>query len=171
MILTAMLINPEDDKPDNYIVMPVTTREGLRYRLVCVDNDHAFVEPLTKKTGQGRQLQVKCILFCLDAMNQAVHPKAVETFLRIDPECAIEQWLKDLVQRQDRFVALFTHQERKKLFEQGSLKSRLKPQAIKKAITSKLSSTEGSPRRLKQSQAQTPTVIPIPLQQGLVSIY
>ena len=49
MILTAMLINPEDDKPDNYIVMPVNTPDGLRYRLVCVDNDHAFVEPLLKR--------------------------------------------------------------------------------------------------------------------------
>ena len=49
MILTAMLINPEDDKPDNYIVMPVNTPDGLRYRLVCVDNDHAFVEPFLKE--------------------------------------------------------------------------------------------------------------------------
>ena len=54
--------------------------------------------------------------------------------------------------------------ERKKLFEQGSIRSQLKLSNIKKAVTSKLSSAEGSP---KQS-TQTPTVIPIPLQRGLV---
>ena len=116
MILTAMLINPEDDKPDNYIVMPVNTPEGLRYRLVCVDNDHAFVTPLLAKGpagGQNRKLQVKCILYCLDVMNLPIHPQAIETFLRIDPESAIEHWLKDLEKRQARFVELFTHEERK----------------------------------------------------------
>ena len=167
MILTAMLINPEDDKPDNYIVMPVNTPDGLRYRLVCVDNDHAFVEPLLAKGpagGQNRKLQVKCILYCLDVMNLPIHPQAIETFLRIDPESAIEQWLKDLEKRQARFVELFTHDERKKLFEQGSIRSQLKLSNIKKAVTSKLSSAEGSS---KQS-TQTPTVIPIPLQRGLV---
>ena len=86
--------------------------------------------------------------------------------MRIDPESAIEQWLKDLEKRQERFVELFTHDERKKLFEQGSVRSRsrLMPANIKKSIASKLSSAEGSP---KQS-TQTPTVIPIPLQKGLV---
>ena len=134
MILTAMLINPEDDKPDNYIVMPVSTPDGLRYRLVCVDNDHAFVEPLLKG-GQNRKLQVKCILYCLDVMNLPIHPQAIETFLRIDPESAIEQWLKDLEKRQERFVELFTHAERKKLFEQGSIRSQLKLSNIKKAVS------------------------------------
>ena len=78
MILTAMLINPEDDKPDNYIVMPVTTPDGLRYRLVCVDNDHAFVEPLLAKGpagGQNRKLQVKCILY-LPRCDEPSHPSS-----------------------------------------------------------------------------------------------
>ena len=97
-------------------------------------------------------------------MNLPIHPQAIETFLRIDPESAIEQWLKDLEKRQERFVELFTHEERKKLFEQGSIRSRFMPANIKKTIASKLSSAEGSP---KQS-SQTPTVIPIPLQKGLV---
>ena len=42
-------------------------------------------------------------------MNLPIHPQAIETFLRIDPESAIEQWLKDLEKRQERFVELFTH--------------------------------------------------------------
>jgi hypothetical protein len=42
MILMAMLINPEDGKSDNYIVEPLPTNPE-KYRLVCVDNDQAFV--------------------------------------------------------------------------------------------------------------------------------
>ena len=67
-------------------------------------------------------------------MNLPIHPQAIETFLRIDPESAIEQWLKDLEKRQARFVELFTHDERKKLFEQGSIRSSLSPRTLKKRL-------------------------------------
>ena len=77
LIVVAMLINPEDGKPDNYIVEVHPTKVG-QYRLVGVDNDHAFVPALVKeKPDKGNLLrspqpvvQVKTILYCLDQMKR-----------------------------------------------------------------------------------------------------
>ncbi|KNC50469.1 ribonuclease inhibitor [Thecamonas trahens ATCC 50062] len=50
-VLMAMLVNPEDGKPDNFVV----TRDGESgaVKVVCIDNDHAFVAALTNKKGGG----------------------------------------------------------------------------------------------------------------------
>lgn len=152
MIISAILINPEDDKPDNYIVEVVDTPDKKLYRLVCVDNDHAFVEPLIKDVTKRTKLQVKCILFCLDIMKKPLHPLAIAKFLRIDPHQTLKEWLMVLSEKQEKYTTLFSNKDHKRLL---------------------------SPRKmgsfawdLNSKNSKTPTVIPIPITPEIVvSLY
>ena len=57
LIIVAMLINPEDGKPDNYIVEEHPMKRD-KYRLIGVDNDHAFVPAIVKeKPDKGNLLR------------------------------------------------------------------------------------------------------------------
>lgn len=166
MLVTALLINPEDDKPDNYIVEPINTPAGLRYRLVCVDNDHAFVDPIGKDSQKRTQLQVKCILFCLDAMKKAIHPKVVAKFLALNPEQVLREWLTDLANQQDRYQNLFSKAEHKQLFSRGNVSSVIKdvsPRGIKDL------KQMGSAVRQHLANPQTPTVTSLLIKPELVS--
>ena len=69
-VLLAILTMPEDGKPDNYICEELPSG---RYRLVCIDNDHSFA-PAASERGLHAHFKVKCILFCLDTMHDAIDP-------------------------------------------------------------------------------------------------
>ena len=48
LLLTAILINPEDGQPANFIFKPIQTKLGeTKYELIGIDNDHAFVPPFS----------------------------------------------------------------------------------------------------------------------------
>jgi Ran GTPase-activating protein (RanGAP) involved in mRNA processing and transport len=109
MMLLAMLVNPEDGKPDNYILQSFINHQGeQKEQLVCVDNDHALIPSFST---EGK-LQVKCILFCLNQMQEALHPKTREHFLQIDPLEILRTWLANLDIQQQRYTKLFTEEER-----------------------------------------------------------
>eukprot|EP00041_Stephanoeca_diplocostata_P039080 m.1585677 g.1585677 ORF g.1585677 m.1585677 type:complete len:1895 (+) comp25325_c0_seq8:149-5833(+) len=105
-VVMAMLTMPEDGKPDNY-VCEVT--EAGKLRIVCVDNDHAFVpaEGHAKVYSRWRNRtvssKVKCALFCLDQMNDRVDPFVYEKICRADFSVVdfVEKWLTQLEQVHD----------------------------------------------------------------------
>lgn len=107
LILLAMLTNPEDGKPDNYIVEPHLDK----YRLVCVDNDHAFVPAVGRQTPEDAQdqtkqlvVQVKSVLYCLDQMNEEIPASIKKLFLNINPYTLLKEWLTGLQTLQDNYT-------------------------------------------------------------------
>jgi hypothetical protein len=83
---------------------------------VGIDNDHAFVRAIT--TNQGtRELQVKCVLFCFDAMRKPVHSAVRERILALSPDAFLEEWLTQLDDYQNQSMRLFDKKARKQLFK------------------------------------------------------
>ena len=82
-LLLALLTMPEDGKPDNYICEPIEGTEPTTYRLVGIDNDHAFAPAVAMDKGH-KELKVKCCLFCLDQTNESVHPRVREALVKHD---------------------------------------------------------------------------------------
>ncbi len=117
LLLMTMLINPEDGKPDNYIVQPKPNQKG--YQIVSIDNDHAFVPSVAKETffqSKKNRVQVKTILYCLEQMNTPIDPKVRDQFLNHDPAEILSSWLGHLTAVHSIYHSLFTDKERKQLF-------------------------------------------------------
>lgn len=110
LILLLLLTNPEDGHPKNFIVAPFINHLGkLAYRIIGIDNDHAFTPATTmKKAGDfaSINLLLKCSIFCLDAMKKPLHPDSVKRFLRHDPHTMLRTWLLELERRQASYEQL-----------------------------------------------------------------
>ena len=107
MILVAILLNPEDGKPDNYIVEPHPHYKG-KYRLTCIDNDHAFV-PAIAREGDKWAIRVKCILYCLDEMTKNLSTETLRHISEMDFETITTDWLKRLAFQDSCHEALFVN--------------------------------------------------------------
>ncbi len=155
-IVLAMLVHPEDGKPDNYQLLPVTTTQAdgqsvAQYRIVGIDNDHAFVKPVEMKKGH-RTLQVKSVLFCLDTMRQPVHPAVRQRLLHLDPVAFLESWLEQLMAYHERSMSLFDKKARQRLFK---AKMDLKQVARKVA--------------LREVYERLPVVVTVPFRDGAIT--
>ena len=112
-----MLINPEDGRADNYMLEPFERDGKTFYRLISIDNDHAFVQPL-KIDKKGEELagppglQVKTILYCLEEMQSALHVKVRERLLSLKPYEFLKGWIESLEQQQVHLHRLFDEKER-----------------------------------------------------------
>lgn len=107
MILLAMLTNPEDGKPDNYMVQP---RPNQTYQLIGIDNDHAFVPSASTVQGK-KKMNVKSILFALNQMNDPLHSHLKRKFLYYNPRGVLEEWIHRLKQRAGEYESLFSQKE------------------------------------------------------------
>ncbi|MEN8236243.1 MAG: hypothetical protein ABFQ95_01645 [Pseudomonadota bacterium] len=125
MILMAMLANPEDGKPDNYVVEPHPTKPG-KYRVVGVDNDHAFVPAIVRETAQKtfwtRRVipvaQVKTILYCFGLMSKPVPTAMRQLFINLRPIEILTEWLRELKKINNNYTGLFEKdKDRLALFE------------------------------------------------------
>ncbi|WP_051908367.1 hypothetical protein [Candidatus Odyssella acanthamoebae] len=122
-MLFTLLVNPEDDKPDNYILEPLATN-AHKYRLIGVDSDHAFMPTVARESDDPRakkQLQVKSVLYCLDQMNDPVHEEVREAFATLDPYQLLSEWLADLSRLETKYEALFTNAEAVSLAEKDCI--------------------------------------------------
>ncbi|MBA3814375.1 MAG: hypothetical protein H0X26_07805 [Alphaproteobacteria bacterium] len=125
MLIAAMLTNPEDGKPDNYIVTPHPTKPH-KYRIVGIDNDQAFVPAIVKEkpdtatfTGKIRPIaQVKTVLYCLDQMKSPVDPNLRTRIINLHPDRFLETWLRVLKRTNNQHCGLFTGQEQAQVFQQ-----------------------------------------------------
>jgi HEAT repeat protein len=119
-IILAMLINPEDGRADNYIVQPFSKGTDTSYRLISIDNDHAFVRPVSlRSNGQEiegpKGLQVKTILYCLDFMKDPLVDCLRERLITLDILQVLSAWLQSLQKKQQEIERLFNAQERRAL--------------------------------------------------------
>ena len=98
-LVLAMLLNPEDGKPDNYIVESLGGREDSLFRLVSIDNDHAFVPAVpTGKDAKSNPIRTKCVLFCMDAMHNPVHDHVRKLVMNLDPYVFLKTWLLKMIE-------------------------------------------------------------------------
>jgi HEAT repeat protein len=123
-LILALLTNPEDGRGDNYILQPFVVNDKTKYRIISIDNDHAFVRPLKlDKEGQeleGPQgLQVKTILYCLNEMQRPLHARVRERLLKIDAHQLLDTWLQDLEAAQKQTDRLFKAEEKARLKAAG----------------------------------------------------
>lgn len=112
LFLTSLLVNFEDAKPDNFIVSRLPNGQ---YQLVSIDNDHAFVPPLNRTFYGTTQLQLKCIIYCLDIMKEPLHPLTRKRFLSIPTEQLLTLWLRRVELKNAQYEALFSEDERETL--------------------------------------------------------
>jgi patatin-like phospholipase/acyl hydrolase/Ran GTPase-activating protein (RanGAP) involved in mRNA processing and transport len=117
LFIGSMLIAPEDGKPDNYIVEPLDTG---KCRLIAIDNDHALADPLAGEVVQNRVKccpQVKTILYCMDQMQDLIHPDVKAKIVATDFRALLERWLMMLNGVQQEYTALFNnHQHLQNLY-------------------------------------------------------
>lgn len=106
--LLSLLINYEDAKPDNFIVVK---NKNLQYDIVCIDNDHAFFPPIYKQ-NKGDIVLVKCILYCFNIMNEIIHPIAREKFLSLSIDKVLTEWLYSIKNTNQLYKKLFADQPR-----------------------------------------------------------
>src|SRR5262249_34962098 len=155
MFLLTLLLNPEDAKPDNFILILEKKQEknqkDFLYSLASVDNDRSFY-PAVIREEEKNTILVKSMVYCLDEMNQPIHPALREEFLSLTPHQLLGYWLED-IQRQDNALRdLFNEKEIQELFkEQPSSTSRLSRSNSVKDITPESS------------------IIPIPLREKLTA--
>jgi len=111
LTIMSMIINPE---ADNYIV-----EENTR-RIVGIDNDHAFVPALKERSLIQKEniIHVKCILFCMDEMNDPVHPMVREQILNMDPVDILKKWLIRLQKQNTKYESQFSVSEMEHYFKQ-----------------------------------------------------
>ncbi len=125
LIIAAMLINPEDGKPNNIVVIK-NAGEDL-YSLSIIDNDHGFIAPLEREKRMpllGKSsivLRVKTILYCFDLMKEAVHPAIRQRLLEIDVMQFLEEWALELAQVHKAYQKLFTDAEHAKHLAKKSI--------------------------------------------------
>lgn len=119
LVVATILVNPEDGKPDNYIVVG-DERSGQR--VVSIDNDHSFVEPfyIDGALAKTKRLQVKTILFCFDEMMQPVHEDTLAYLERVNVPQLMLQWLSRCQQHDWRFNAVFPDSTWERLLNEKS---------------------------------------------------
>lgn len=114
--ILALLINPEDGRGDNYMLSPRVQGGEVVYDIISIDNDQAFVEPLSYKGGRvdssANGMQVKSIIYCLENMKDKLDTDVINNILKIDPYFLVITWLKKLQQHQERARPLFPDSNR-----------------------------------------------------------
>ncbi|ETN98834.1 HEAT repeat-containing PBS lyase, partial [Reticulomyxa filosa] len=105
LLFVALLTNPEDGLPTNYIVKCIDNKKDT---LVSIDHDHAlFPDWLPDKNTKQLQLQIKTILFCLDCMHQQINPIARERFLTLDSRQMMESIFRDTQSQNEMYSKMF----------------------------------------------------------------
>jgi hypothetical protein len=119
VILMAILTNPEDGKGDNYIAEAFETKEGtVKYRIIGIDNDHAFVPPLSDAGGNRVKVNTKTILYAFDEITKPIPQKVRALFTVHDLESRLRGWLCQLRGINERYSELFSDRSHnRKLFE------------------------------------------------------
>lgn len=108
LMLVAMLTNPEDGKGDNYIAEPFITHEGqIKYRIVGIDNDHAFVPSLADAGSNRVRISTKTILYAFDQITKPMPENVRTLFTSLDLDTTLRSWLGRLRDLNGRYAEVF----------------------------------------------------------------
>lgn len=111
-LLRVLLTHPEDDKEDDYFLVPASSinrESGARFDLRRIDTERAFF-PVDAATGWfgTKQLQIKSILCCFEAMLAPLDEGVLRDFLILSPLAVLKDWLDVLSQAATGYRHLFT---------------------------------------------------------------
>jgi Ran GTPase-activating protein (RanGAP) involved in mRNA processing and transport len=115
-LLRVLLTNPEDDKGDDYFLVPQADRS---HKLVRIDNERAFFQPSSERQKllfKSEHLLVKSIIYCLEQMqwqwaDDAAVATVIEDFLHLQPVALVSDLLQAADQLHDGWNVLFSEGE------------------------------------------------------------
>lgn len=94
LILFTMLLNPEDGKPNNYIISNNT--------VYAIDNERAFTHSVAMNYGDKEIILPKSALFCLDQMNDPVLADVKLQWRQRATAELMQQWVESMVELQQK---------------------------------------------------------------------
>ena len=121
LIISTILLNPEDGKEDNFILSP----DGKF--LIPIDNDHCFLPSTFEKEGNFWSraaipaLQTKTLLFCLDEMNKFTPFEVKEHLLSMNFDSLLTEWIGELIKIENRFFNLVNLEKRNQFLKNGTV--------------------------------------------------
>lgn len=113
MIVSSLLVNPQDGKPDNYMVQFSSERCNIKsIKLTCIDNDMAFVEPIIDRCIRNEKVpqhypNVRNVLYFFPDMSKPVDKKFKTEFLNQSPEEKLLEWLLKLSNQNKKYNELY----------------------------------------------------------------
>jgi len=117
-VLMAMLVNPGDGNPGNFIAQKIKASDGsIKLRLISIDNDRLFAPPF--ETGK---LRAASIIYCFNEMQLPLHKDLRKTFLSLNAYEVLSEWLNSLETLNQQYCEIFTPQELEK-FMSGELEN------------------------------------------------
>jgi ankyrin repeat protein len=113
MMVLSLLINPQDGKPDNYMVEFKRNQGNDILEIIGIDNDIAFAESKIYQHSHGEFknqtfVMVKNVLYFFPQMTQPVDENFRDLFLQQNPEFLIIEWLKALYDKNLHYQKLLS---------------------------------------------------------------
>ena len=116
MIVVSLLSNPQDGKPDNYIVeieahsnQETGSPELTSLYIVGIDNDMAFGKEVVCIKSMGSEIfstEIRNILYLLPNMDFPIPEEFLNTFLSKSPELILVTWLLNLFEQNNEYEKL-----------------------------------------------------------------
>lgn len=92
-LIAAAVTRQEDGHPKNYIIELLNSNT---YRLVCIDKDHGFVEPIITKDTKPI-LMFTSIIYCLEQVKELqIDTAIINDLSRINIDIMLTRWLEEL---------------------------------------------------------------------------
>lgn len=129
-LLRVLILQPEDDKPNDYFLLPDPDNPGY-YRLVRIDNERVFFSPEQIHENSWstlRELNVKTIIFCLEQMQTSwddlvkKDPRVLDYrqhIRRLVPAECLQDILREASDLHDQWCQLFLAEEVQYIAEAG----------------------------------------------------
>ena len=115
VVLLGMLTDPQDGKPDNYMVEFSQDDKGsiTQIDILGIDNDIAFSDVIISQHTEGEKagkymMNIKNALYFFPQMMQPIDASFRDKLLEKQPEFILLEWLQLLVARNKEYEALLT---------------------------------------------------------------
>jgi len=114
LVLMAMLTNPGDGNPGNFLARLIRTDEGEKLHLGAIDNDRLFAPPF-----EAGRLRVATLLYCFNEMKAPLDSEARDEFLALNPYQLLSSWLNDLEHLNTAYRGVFLESDLADYLEKG----------------------------------------------------
>lgn len=116
LFILTLILSPADGNSSQYILVKYLNNKGEEeYKIVCVDDEQDFVDPIKRVEGK-RILQVKSIIYCLDHLLRSLDRKARADFLNKDMREVLQKWFGELIVEQDLLDKEFSDDDRERFY-------------------------------------------------------
>jgi hypothetical protein len=116
LVVLGILSDPQDGKPDNYMVEFTLDDSGevVDMHIIGIDNDVAFSDVAIIRHQQGINegkhfINIKNVLYFFPQMQEPIDPKFVSKFLALNPEIVLLTWLEILDKKNVEYQSLLNN--------------------------------------------------------------